>query len=200
MNASVHNKSGKLVISNGSVEFCEATPIGLVDEPKVSLYGRMTDRDLCVAPVDATRDFYLFSPNEHRWRGMYAARLLLLFSFPCSADHEQDWPPCKVVFFRVGNQYAECEKQQQHQHKQKVVCLLVVATLPFRNRPQAPLPLVSYMCVCVCIFFQFILDIKFVGRTSRGHTHRISHPPSYCGACLNFSREKDSAISFPCRP
>ena len=24
--------------------------------------------------------------------------------------------------------------------------------------------------VCVCVFFPFILDIKFVGRTSRGHT------------------------------
>ena len=50
----------------------------------------------------------------------------------------------------------------------------------------------------VCVFFPFILDIKFVGRTSQGHTggrsHRISHPPSFCGACLNFSREKDSAI------
>ena len=38
--------------------------------------------------------------------------------------------------------------------------------------------------VCVCVFFPFILDIKFVGRTSRGHTggrsHRISHPPSGC--------------------
>ena len=47
-------------------------------------------------------------------------------------------------------------------------------------------------------------DIKFVGRTSRGHTggrsHRILHPPSFCGACLNFSREKDSAIPFPRRP
>ena len=50
-------------------------------------------------------------------------------------------------------------------------------------------------CVCVCVFFPFILDIKFVERTSRGHTggrsHRISHPPSFWGACLNFSREKD---------
>ena len=59
-------------------------------------------------------------------------------------------------------------------------------------------------CVCVCIFFPFILDIKFVGRTSRGHTggrpHRISHPLSFCGACLNFYREKDSAIPFPRRP
>ena len=58
--------------------------------------------------------------------------------------------------------------------------------------------------MCVCVFFPFILDIKFVGRTGRGHTggrsHRISHPPSFCGACLNFSREKDSAIPFPRRP
>ena len=44
------------------------------------------------------------------------------------------------------------------------------------------------VCVCVCFFFPFILDIKFVGRTSRGHTggrsHRISHPPSFCGALI----------------
>ena len=57
--------------------------------------------------------------------------------------------------------------------------------------------------MCVWVFFPFILDIKFVGRTSRGHTggrsHRISHPASFCGARLNFSREKDSAFShsFP---
>ena len=57
---------------------------------------------------------------------------------------------------------------------------------------------------CVCVFFPSILDIKFVGRTSRGHTggrsHRIFNPPSFCGACLDFSREKDSAIPFPRRP
>ena len=57
---------------------------------------------------------------------------------------------------------------------------------------------------CVCVFFPFILDVKFVGPTSRGHTgersHRISHPSSFRGACLNFSREKDSVITFPRRP
>ena len=56
--------------------------------------------------------------------------------------------------------------------------------------------------VCVCVFFPFILDIN--GRTSRGHTggrsHRIFNPPSFCGACLDFCREKDSAIPFPRRP
>ena len=58
--------------------------------------------------------------------------------------------------------------------------------------------------VCVCVFFPFILDVRFVGRISRGHTggrsHRISHPRSFCGACLNFSREKVSAVPFPRRP
>ena len=64
--------------------------------------------------------------------------------------------------------------------------------------------LCDLLCVCGCVFFPFILDIKFVGRTSRGLTggrsHRISRPPSFCGACFNFSREKDSAIPFPRRP
>ena len=31
-------------------------------------------------------------------------------------------------------------------------------------------------------------------------SHRIFHPPAFCGACLNFSREKDSAIPFIRRP
>ena len=63
---------------------------------------------------------------------------------------------------------------------------------------------VRYSWCVLCVFFPLILDIKFVGRTSRGHTggrsHRIYHPPSFCGACLTFSREKDSAIHFPRRP
>ena len=39
------NKTGKVAIAHGSVEFCEATPIGLTDESKESLYGRETNRD-----------------------------------------------------------------------------------------------------------------------------------------------------------
>ena len=73
------------------------------------------------------------------------------------------------------------------------------------RRIQPFLSLVDREVERCCVFFPFILDIKFVGRTSRGHTtggrsHRISHPPSFCGACPNFSREKDSAIPFPRRP
>ena len=40
------NEAGKVAIAHGSVEFCEATLIGLADESKGSLYGRETDRDL----------------------------------------------------------------------------------------------------------------------------------------------------------
>ena len=35
----------KFVIAHGSVEFCKATPIGLADESRESLYGRETDRN-----------------------------------------------------------------------------------------------------------------------------------------------------------
>ena len=45
----ISNEAGKLIIADGSVEFCETTPIGVVDKPKKSLYGRETDRDLCSA-------------------------------------------------------------------------------------------------------------------------------------------------------
>ena len=58
------------------------------------------------------------------------------------------------------------------------------------------------VCVCVCSH-PIYSGRQLCGRTSRGHTggrsHRIS-PPSFCGACLNFSREKDSAVPFPRRP
>ena len=37
------NETGKVAIAHGSVELCEATPIGLADESKESLYGRETD-------------------------------------------------------------------------------------------------------------------------------------------------------------
>ena len=60
--------------------------------------------------------------------------------------------------------------------------------------------LITNVCVCVCVIFQFVLDVKLVGCTRRDHTgggsHRISHLPSFCYACLYFSREKDSS-SFP---
>ena len=49
-----------------------------------------------------------------------------------------------------------------------------------------------------------ILDVRLVVDVPAGVTqeqgHRISHPPFFCGACLNFSREKDSAVLSPSRP
>ena len=62
-------------------------------------------RPTCVAPrhVDAPHDFYFilfFSPNEGGGGG--ATRLFFFFFFPCSADHERDWLPYKVVFFGLA--------------------------------------------------------------------------------------------------
>ena len=60
---------------------------------------------------------------------------------------------------------------------------------------------INDVCVCVCVFCHPIYSgHQTCGRTSRGHTGGMSHrisPPSFCGACLNFSREKGSAIPLP---
>ena len=58
--------------------------------------------------------------------------------------------------------------------------------------------------MCVCLYcYPIYSGRRTCGRTSRGHTggrpHRFSHPPSFCGACLNFYREKASAVPFPRR-
>ena len=39
-------ETGKVVIAHGSVELREATPFGLADKSKESLYGSETDQDL----------------------------------------------------------------------------------------------------------------------------------------------------------
>ena len=49
--------------------------------------------------------------------------------------------------------------------------------------------------MCVCVFFAFILDIKFVGRTSRGHaggegdTGFFTHLPSAVRALIFLSKK-----------
>ena len=65
----------------------------------------------------------------------------------------------------------------------------------------------TILLLCLCVFSSHSfwtsssLDVPAGVTQEEGHTHmhRISHPPSFCGACLNFSREKDSAIPFPRR-
>ena len=59
--------------------------------------------------------------------GGCAARLSLLLSFPCLADHgRRNYPPpCnnKKVVFRVGNQYAGCQKQQNNGNSLKQIMI-----------------------------------------------------------------------------
>ena len=81
--------------------------------------------------------FFLLSPNEQRGGGGGALpggryqTSSFLFSFPCSADHERDWPPCKVVFFGLATN------------------TLYSNTLNVRNnKQQYSAESVDHMCVC----------------------------------------------------
>ena len=62
----------------------------------------------CVAPRNVDAPF-LFSPNEKRAGGGGGALPDFFFS-PCSADHERDWPPCKVVFFGLATNVLNVRK------------------------------------------------------------------------------------------
>ena len=46
--------------------------------------------------------FLFFSPNEQRAGGGRRCQTFSFSFFPRSADHERDWPPCKVVFFGLA--------------------------------------------------------------------------------------------------
>ena len=43
----------------------------------------------------------LFSPKEQRggWGGGMLPDFFRFLFFPCSADHERDWPPCNILSF-----------------------------------------------------------------------------------------------------
>ena len=93
------------------------------------------------------------------------------------------------------------------------MCVCVCVFIKLHITAQSGLVILVSVCVClkkIRIVIPFILSGRQVcGRTSRGHTGGRSHRRKvtqdfstfllFCGACLNFSREKDSCVPFPRR-
>ena len=52
------------------------------------------------------------------------------------------------------------------------------------------------MILCACVFFPFILDMKFVGRTSRGYTGFFVHLPSAVRALIFLARRIQPFLSL----
>ena len=52
------------------------------------------------------------------------------------------------------------------------------------------------LVVCVCVFFPFILDVNFVGSTSRGHTGFLIHLPSAVRAFIFLARRIQQLFSL----
>ena len=70
--------------------------------------------------------------------GGYAAKLFLLFSFPCSADHERDWPPCKVVFYGLATNTLNVRNNNNNNNIQSVPILHLCYNTPLRRTDRAP--------------------------------------------------------------
>ena len=98
--------------------------------------------------------------------------------FPCSTDHEQDWQPYSV------DPYSAI--RDDHTYIQVSLILPWEDQCEWHRMTRMTGPDCAVMCNLINIH-------TYTG----GRSHRIFHPPSFCGACLNFSREKDSVIPFP---
>ena len=71
-----------------------------------------------------------------------------------------------------------------------LLALCLKTNLSASKKRLATLNNVCFLCVC----FLPIYSGHQVRWTYQPGSHRISHPPSFCGACLNFSRENDSFL------
>ena len=56
---------------------------------------------LALPRSDVDRADFLRTSSVCVWGGALPD-VFLLFSFPCSVDHERDWPPYKVVFIGLA--------------------------------------------------------------------------------------------------
>ena len=118
--------------------------------------------------------------------------------FPCSADHEQDWQPYPVDPYHT--------LVDDHTHTSVNAELFRSLYAPYLLHTGINLNnILQYLqgdkCVCVCVCFLPIHSGHQVRWTYQPGSHRrkvtqIFNPPSFCGACLDFCREKDSAIPF----
>ena len=89
---------------------------GMLKRPILDAFGFFCVQIFHYSQMKTVSSFHVFfsellllKPYEQRGGGC-AARIFPFLR--CAADHERDCPTCYVlVFFGVGNQCAECEKQ-----------------------------------------------------------------------------------------
>ena len=69
--------------------------------------------------------FLFFSPNEQRagGRGGWRCQTFFFSFFPCSADHERDWPPCKVVFFGLATNALNVRNNNNNEALEERSCM-----------------------------------------------------------------------------
>ena len=53
--------------------------------------------------------------------------------FPCSADHERDWPPCKVVFFGLATNALNVRNNNNNNNVVTLLCSRLKAFRPCGN-------------------------------------------------------------------
>ena len=88
--------------------------------------------------------------------------------------------PVNTSTYYAGNNYAQYSSDFWREVRNSYSIRIVISPVSGKKKEEIPCFAQKKYCVCVCVFFLSILDIKFVRRTSRGHTggrsHRIFNP------------------------
>ena len=70
--------------------------------------------------------FFFLRTSSARGGGGGRCQTFSFSFFPCSADHERDWPPCKVVFFGLATNALNVRNNNNNNRKHD----LMSATMP----------------------------------------------------------------------
>ena len=122
--------------------------------------------------------FFIFFLRTSSARGVGAARLFFFpFFFPCSADHERDWRPYKVVFFGLATNALNVRNNNNNNNTTmknfhpRYRPLSQPLSSSCREPPESNLhyaPCSACVCVCVCfivegMFLFFVFSFPSVG-------------------------------------
>ena len=85
--------------------------------------------------------FYFLRTSSALGGGGAATRLFFYFFFPCSADHERDWPPCKVFFFGLATNALNVRNNNNNNIKKHLIYYKVLKHV--RSTARSCLPVVN---------------------------------------------------------
>ena len=98
------------------------------------------------------------------------------FFFPCSADHERDWPPCKVVYFGLATNELNVRNNNNNKQQQQLSPVLpkIDRVLPIIATLLSSHPFLAIICSIFCSFMLLSGGLLDYSNRSKQVTWRLT--------------------------